>query len=153
MMNNRYFFYFCLMVFIIPLASCASDDQYMYLNDQIVALNRRVRSMEDAVDTKINRDLDARFASIRSNQADVRSDLEKMQAESKRLSGRLEEYEYLLKRSVERDLGDQNALKGGISQLTQRVTELEATIKQQQASLTTLLSLAQEKKEQKEPPR
>jgi tol-pal system protein YbgF len=101
---------------IISLSSCAYDKEMTYLNDQVTALNKRVKNLEETR----GRDL-----------ASMTAEMDKMQTEVRRLSGRTEENEHLIKRAVERDLGDQDAMRSRVKELSDRVAELEATLKKQ----------------------
>lgn len=99
---------------LVPAAgitSCATDKDMVYLNDQVIALNRRVAKLEEAMDT--------RLSSFRANQG---AELDQMRGEIQRLSGRLEDNERVLRRSVERDLGDQDVVK-------RKVEDLEKTVR------------------------
>jgi len=113
----------CVFLFLgalVFLSSCLYDNDIAYLNDQVVALNRRVKSLEDALDTK-----------VRSGQVNLRTDIDEVQEEIRRLNGRIEENERLLKRSVERDLGDQDALRASVGTMSERVATLETMVEQQ----------------------
>jgi tol-pal system protein YbgF len=104
-----------LLIFpIISLSSCAYDKEITYLNDQVTALNKRVKNLEETR----GRDV-----------ASMTAEMDKMQAEVQRLSGRAEENEHLIKRAVERDLGDQDAVRNKVKELSDRVMELEAALK------------------------
>ena len=113
----------CVFLFLgalVFLSSCLYDNDIAYLNDQVVALNRRVKSLEDALDTK-----------VRSGQVNLRTDIDGVQEEIRRLNGRIEESERLLKRSVERDLGDQDAMRASMGSMSERVATLETMVEQQ----------------------
>lgn len=104
---------------LVFLSSCVYDNDIAYLNDQVVALNRRVKSLEDALDTK-----------VRSGQVTLRTDIDEVHEQIKTLTGRIEEDERLLKRSVERDLGDQDALRASVSSTSERLSTLESIVEQ-----------------------
>jgi len=108
---------------LLLTSSCVYDEEFAYLNDQVIALNKRVKSLEDTMDT--------RLGPMRSSQAGFQSDLDQMQGEIRRLSGRLEENEHLLKRAVERDLSDQDSMKAAVSRLSDKMATLEAMVEQQ----------------------
>jgi tol-pal system protein YbgF len=108
---------------LLPLmgfSSCVYDKDMAYLNDQVIALNRRVAKIEEAMDTKIS--------TIRTNQGDVRVEIDQMRGEMQKLQGRLEDNERIVKRSVERDLGEQDTLK-------RKVTDLETIVRGHQEYL------------------
>jgi len=112
----------CVFLFLgalVFLSACLYDNDIAYLNDQVVALNRRVKSLEDGMDTK-----------VRSGQVNLRTDIDEVQEQIRRLNGRIEENERLLKRSVERDLGDQDTMRAGVSSMSERLSALESTVEQ-----------------------
>ncbi|MBP1739976.1 MAG: lipoprotein [Deltaproteobacteria bacterium] len=104
---------------LVFLSSCLYDNDIAYLNDQVVALNRRVKSLEDALDTR-----------VRSGQVTLRTDIDEVQDQVRQLNGRIEENERLLKRAVERDLGDQDAMRTSVGTMSERVATLESTVEQ-----------------------
>jgi tol-pal system protein YbgF len=109
------------------LSSCVYDRDLAYLNDQVIALNRRVAKIEEASDMKLS--------GIRTSQGDVRVEMDQVRGEMQKIQGRLEENERIVKRTVERDLGDQDSMKRGVSDLFKKVTDLEAAVKAQQEYL------------------
>ncbi|MFH1125053.1 MAG: tol-pal system protein YbgF [Pseudomonadota bacterium] len=111
----------------------------------MIALNKRVKTLEENLDTKVNRDIDSKVTSIRSNQADLRVEIEQVQGEVKRLSGRVEENEHLIKRAVERDLGDQDAARREQSQLKEKVAEMDALVKRHEGYLGSGMPAVREK--------
>ncbi|MGE5839307.1 MAG: tol-pal system protein YbgF [Deltaproteobacteria bacterium] len=111
---------FLLLGSLVFFSSCLYDNDIAYLNDQVVALNRRVKSLEDALDTK-----------VRSGQANLRSDIDGVEEQIRKLNSRIEENERVLKRSVERDLGDQDSMRASLNTVSERVATLESTVEQQ----------------------
>ncbi|MFH0843984.1 MAG: hypothetical protein V1930_00785, partial [Pseudomonadota bacterium] len=116
---------------VIPLSSCVYDKEFAYLNDQIVSLNRRVAKLQESTDAKLGKDLDSKLNSIHSNQGQMSIAVDQLKEKVSNLSGRVEDSEHILKRSVERDLGEQNTLQGSVVNLSQKVTELEAMVRHQ----------------------
>ncbi len=110
---------FVFVGMLVFLSSCLYDNDIAYLNDQVIALNRRVRSLEDALDTK-----------IRSGQVNLQTDIDEVQEQVRRLNGRVEENERLVKRAVERDLGDQDAMRTSVGTMSERVVTLESMVEQ-----------------------
>ncbi len=108
---------------VIALSSCASDKDLAYLNDQVISLNRRVAKIEEGTDSKIS--------TIRTSQGDVRVEIDQMRGEMQKLQGRIEDNERVTRRAVERDLGDQDAVKRGVGDMSKRLTDLEAAVKAQ----------------------
>jgi tol-pal system protein YbgF len=127
---------------LFSLSSCAYDNDMTYLNDQVTALNKRVKSLEEGR----GRDVEG----VRSGQVGLRSDIDQMQGEIRRISGRTEENERLIKRSFEKDLGDQDATKTKVKELSDRVAELEKKVKGQQETPGTESPVVQERKGQEE---
>jgi tol-pal system protein YbgF len=125
-----------LLVSLLGLSSCAYDKDMAYLNDQVIALNRRVAKLEEGLDSKLS--------TVRTNQ---REEVDKMQGEMQKIYSRLEDNERVLKRTVERDLGEQDSLKKGVTDLTQKVTDLERMVKAQQEYLGLEPPAAAEAKE------
>ncbi len=112
----------CVLVsvgMLLFLSSCLYDNDVAYLNDQVVALNRRVKSLEDALDTR-----------VQSGQVNLRTDIDEVQEQVRRLNGRVEENERLVKRAVERDLGDQDAMRANVNSMSDRVATLESIVEQ-----------------------
>jgi len=120
-----------IIFFIFFLTSCAYDSDLLYLNDQLLVLNKRVTKLQESIDSKIDA---TNFKSINSNQADMRVELDQLKDAIQRLSGRVEDNEHLIKRTVERDLKDQDAIRAelaGLVQLSPRVKELEMLVGRQ----------------------
>jgi tol-pal system protein YbgF len=112
---------------VLGFSSCAYDRDMQYLNDQVIALNRRVAKIEEGMDNKLS--------TIRTSQGDVRVEIDQMRGEMQKLQGRVEDNERVTKRTVERDLGDQDALKRGYADLSKKVADLEMTVRSQQEYL------------------
>jgi tol-pal system protein YbgF len=124
-MNRRTsrFFLPGVALVLLLLSSCVYDEEFAYLNDQVTALNKRVRSLEDSLDNRLN--------PVRSSQAGFQSDLDQVQGEIRSLSGRVEENEHLIKRAVEKDLGEEDTMRSTVAQLSEKVATLEAMVEQQ----------------------
>jgi tol-pal system protein YbgF len=122
--------YVCVIFFaLILLSACVYDEDRMaYLNDQYIALNKRVTQLQDsqkALDAKVGDDLDTKLGSIGSSQVEIRVEMDQLKVGMSDLSRRIEENEHVLKRTVERDLGEQDAMKADLAGLSQRVAEME----------------------------
>lgn len=117
------FFLPSLGVLLLLVSSCVYDKEFAYLNDQVIALNKRVRTLEDGMDNRLD--------PMRSSQAEIQSDLERMRGEIRRLSGRVEENEHLLKRAVERDLTEQDTMRAALTRLSDKAAALEAMVEHQ----------------------
>jgi len=105
------------------LSACVYDNEMTYYNDQITALNKRVKSLEEGRGREVE--------GVRSGQVGLRSEIDQMQGEMRRLSGRTEENERLIKRAFEKDLGDQDAVRMKVKELSDKVAELETKVKGQ----------------------
>jgi tol-pal system protein YbgF len=128
---------FSVIIFtMIPFASCVTTQQeFTNLNDQVIALNKRVTRLEESMETRIGGDLNSKLLPIQSRQAEAGAELDKLKDDLQSLSGRVEENEHLVKRAVERDLGEQDAMQSSLVQLSQRMTELETLVRQNQQYL------------------
>jgi tol-pal system protein YbgF len=138
LLRGKYHFglWVCVVIFwALGLSSCVYDTELAYLNDQIIALNKRVKTLEDTLDTRLDRDLDTRLESMQSNQAGLSAEIGELQAEVQDLSGRVEDNEHVIKRTVERDLTEQDAMKEAIAGMSEQVAALESAVKQQQEYL------------------
>jgi len=117
---------------ILLLTSCISQTDFAYLNDQVSALTREVAELkrsQETLEKKLSTDLGASLDSIRANQAELNADMDQTREEIKRLSGRVEDNEHLLRSVVERDLSQQDALKEKLASLDRRVADLEKLIR------------------------
>ncbi len=116
---------------IVSLNSCVYDQEMTYLNDQMIALNKRVTKLEEL----LGNNLDTRLDSVHSRQAEVGAEMDQMKTEISELSGRVEDTEQLIKRRVEKDLGKEDAMAAGLAALSQKVSELEVLVTRQQEHL------------------
>ena len=120
-----------LIFSLIPLSSCVTSQQdLLYVNDQLVALNSRVDKIEESMGTKLSSELDYKLESVRNRQAEAGADIDKIRADIQELSGRVEDNKRLVKHVIERDTGNQDAMQVNLSNLTERMTELEVKVKQ-----------------------
>jgi len=120
-----------LMLFVSLFASCISETDFAYLRDQVDTLSKRVaelKASQEALEKKIGADVETNLKSIRGNQADLHADIDQTREEIKALSGRVEDNEHIIKRVVERDLSEQDAIKDSLASLESRVADLERTI-------------------------
>jgi len=99
-------------------SSCATEDRFLYLNKQVVALNGRVDSLQSGQ------------MQIRERQAEANADTDKIREEMLGLSGRLDENNRLIKRSIEGDTTEQHSsaaeIKSHISKLETEIARLHA---------------------------
>jgi len=104
----------CLLLLI---SSCVTDKEVLYLNDQIVALNKRVEG------------LSKEFLSVREQQAKGDVELQKMREDMQGVSGRLDENNRLVRRAVEKDTSAQNNLSSGVTGVQARISVMEADVR------------------------
>ncbi len=127
-------FYIIIFSFL-TLSSCVTLDEFRRTNDEIIALNRRVNKLQETIDAKLGGDLESRLKPVQVKQAEAGAEMDELRKEVHILSGRVEESEHIVKRVVERDLSEQDAMQASLVLLSQKVTELEATVKYQQEYL------------------
>jgi tol-pal system protein YbgF len=122
---------------LLLLTACVTtQEDVMYLNDQIVALNKRVDKMQESMDAKIaTSDLDTKLESVRGNQAEASTERDAIRSEIQALSGRVEENRHLIKRGVERDTMDGDATQTGMTDLAPRIAQLEQDVQRLYAYL------------------
>jgi tol-pal system protein YbgF len=120
------------MILCVPLlSSCVTEEKLAYTNDQINLTNKRISSVEESVDKTI----DQKLSVITANQAALRVEIDQLKDNMRSISGRVEENEYLVKHSVEKDLTSQDTTRTDISSLSSRLGKVEAIVNQQQKYL------------------
>lgn len=148
LLKFRWIIIFCSAVFI---SSCVYDKELVYLNDQNRDLNKRVARLEETIDKKLKDELESSLKSIHNSQAELGVEVGQLKSEVEKISGRVEDNELIIKRTVERDLGEQDNLKTELTRLMERVNYLEATVRHQQEYLG-LEPLEIQKGQEKEAP-
>ncbi len=118
----------CVLAFA-PAACVTTQEDLLYMNDQIVALNKRIRDLEQSTEERLSKDLDARLAAIHESQADVRAELDRIRQDLQRVSGKVEDHTLLIKHIGERDTTEQDAMVLKLAELSNRVEALEAEVK------------------------
>jgi tol-pal system protein YbgF len=115
-----------LFIFIVLLfSSCTTMEQdILYLNDQVVALNSRADKLNSRADK-----LNSRADKLRESQAEAGVEIDKMREEIQGLSGRAEDNRLLVKRAVERDTTEQDVINTRLTDLNQRIGELNLVVK------------------------
>jgi len=160
--NKRGLIHLGVLIFsLILLSSCVtSQDDLLYVNDQLVALNSRVNKIEESMGTKLSSEMDSKLESIRNRQAEAGADIDKIRGEIQELTGRVEDNRRLVKHVVEKDTGNQGDMRVNLTDLTERLTKLEVEIKQIRGSMGLKVSGDPEEKyakkgplERKEPPK
>ena len=132
-----------LFIFIVLLfSSCTTMEQdILYLDNQVVALNSRA--------DKLSSELDSRLKSIREKQAEIEAEIDKMRGEIEGLSGHVEDNRVLVKRAVERDTSEQDMINTRLTDLNQRIGELDLVVKKLHEYLRLEPSKALTKQDQK----
>jgi tol-pal system protein YbgF len=118
----------CLLLLV---SSCVTDKEFLYLNDQIVALNKRVDGLQETMDQKLSKEL----LSVREQQAKADAELHKIRQEMQGVSGRLDENNRLVMRAIERDTTTQDDMGSSISGLHDRISRLETGVRRLHAYL------------------
>ena len=138
-----------IILLVLFLASCVYDNEFTYMNDQILILNKRVaeleKSLEPKIDERIGSTLDSHLTDIKVNRAEI----DIIKRDTGQLKGRVEDNENLIRRSVEKDLGNQDTIKKELVELTKlssKVEELDRLLRQQQG----ILGLEPEKSQEEE---
>ena len=112
----------CLLLFT---SSCVTEKEFLYLNDQIVALNKRVDGLQETMDKKVSKEL----LSVREQQAKADVELNKIREEMQSVSGRLDENNRLVKRAIERDTTTQDDMDANLRDLQNRIAVLETGVR------------------------
>jgi len=116
---------------MIPLTSCITGSEVTYLNDQMVALDKRVKNVEESQGSfgkETGQDLNSSLRSILERQAALSADIDQLRDRIMELSGKTEDNEHVIRKIVERDLGELDTIKTGFSDLTERITNLEIKV-------------------------
>jgi len=104
---------------ILFFTSCVTQKEFLYLNDQIVALNKRVNSLQETTESK----LDSKLVSTREQQAKTAIEIDKIREEMRSVSGRLDENNHLVRRAIERDTTAQDDMGASITDLKDRISK------------------------------
>ncbi|MBW1786143.1 MAG: tol-pal system protein YbgF [Deltaproteobacteria bacterium] len=117
------------LFFLMLTVSCVtSREDLIILNDRISAVDRRVDSLEQSTDKRLSQEVDAKLKTIYGRQAEMGTEIESIRRETQGLTGRVEENNHLIKRTVERDTTDEDAVRAQIAELTERIEALEAQV-------------------------
>jgi tol-pal system protein YbgF len=83
--------------------------------------------MDESLGSSVDQTLD----SLRTNQAELKLEIDQLKEGMQTFSGRLEDSEHILQRTVERDLGQQDAIKMKVDDLSRMVEELDRMVRSQ----------------------
>ena len=125
---------------LLLFSSCVTDDDFQYHNDQIVALNKRVNSLQETTESK----LDSKLVATREQQAKTAIEIDKIREEMRNVSGRLDENNHLVRRAIERDTTTQDDMNSTITDLKDRISELELKMNRINAYLGIEIDLQQQ---------
>ncbi|MBW1722724.1 MAG: tol-pal system protein YbgF [Deltaproteobacteria bacterium] len=134
-MGSGKYFLPLLVFLVLMMPACVYDKEFTYLNEQVSALNRRVTQLQTKVEGSLSKELDKKTEQIHSTQRSMRLELDTLKGEIQELSGRLEDNENVLRRTVERDLSQQDAMRSRLDDLAKRVAALEAEVQRQREYL------------------
>jgi tol-pal system protein YbgF len=125
----------CLCLLLI-FSACAQNQDILNLNDQLISLNKRVTTLEESqstitgsIDTKLGSGLETRLKTIYAAQAELRLEIDRLKGELNKLTGRVEDNDNLVKRTLEKDLSGQDNTKAEVAALATRIQESEKAIK------------------------
>lgn len=113
------------------LSSCVYDREMAYFNDQIVSLNRKVSSLEEATGSDLSDKLDT----LQLNQSQMRLEIDQLKDASSNLAGRIEDNEHITRRIVEKDLSELDSLEAKVEELSDRLEYLDRMVRRQQQYL------------------
>lgn len=114
-------------------SACVTDDQFRYLNSQIVDLNTRMERQEGAVGTAT----DARMEAITGHQARTDAEMHAIRTEVQSLVGQVEDNTRLVNRAIERDTTEADNIRMQLSELEKKASELDLRL----ARIDTYLGL------------
>ncbi len=137
-----------LIGFLLLFTSCVTQKEFLYLNDQIVALNKRVNSLQETTENK----LDSKLVSIREQQAKTDIEIDKIREEMRNVSGRLDENNHLVRHAIERDTIAQDDMRASVTDLKGRSSELETQVNRINAYLGLEIDARQEGQDLKKTP-
>ncbi|MBL7204782.1 MAG: tol-pal system protein YbgF [Desulfobacteraceae bacterium] len=133
---------------ILFFTSCVTQKEFLYLNDQVVALNKRVNSLQETTENK----LDSKLISIREQQATTDIEIDKIREEMRNVSGRLDENNHLVRHAIERDTIAQDDMRASVTDLKDRISELETKVNRINAYLGLEIDARQEGQDLKKTP-
>jgi len=133
---------------LLLFTSCVTDEDFQYHNDQIVALNKRINSLQESTGSK----LDSKLISIREQQAKIDVEMDKIREETRNVSGRLDENNHLVRRAIERDTTAQDDMGASVTDLKDRISELETKVNRINAYLGLKIDAQQKGQDLKKTP-
>jgi tol-pal system protein YbgF len=107
-----------IFLLVFCLGSCAYDQKLTYLNDQIVALEARITTLQKTMDGELN--------AIHDKEAEGATKIDQLERDTMRLSEEVEDNGVVISGIVERDL---SKMLFNLEALTQRVADLESGVR------------------------
>jgi tol-pal system protein YbgF len=109
-----------IFLLVFCLGSCAYDQQFTYLNDQIVALEGRITRLQETINGELK--------TIQDREAESATKIDQLEQDTMRLSEEMEDNGVVISGIVERDLND---MLFSLEALKQRVAHLESGIRRE----------------------
>ena len=109
-----------IFILVFCLGSCVYDKEFTYLNDQIAALEERISTLQETMNSELN--------TIQDKEAESATKIDQLERDTLRLSEEVEDNGVVISGIVERDLSE---ILFGLETLTQRVAGLESGITRQ----------------------
>jgi tol-pal system protein YbgF len=107
-----------IFLLVFCLGSCAYDQELTYLNDQIVALEGRITTLQKTMDGELN--------TIHDKEAESATKIDQLERDTMRLSEEVEDNGVVISGIVERDL---SKMLFNLEALTQKVADLESGVR------------------------
>lgn len=145
----KFLVFFPVVIFFI--ISCASQKDIIYLNSQLNALYRQTKKEGKRVEIsikelkEIERVLKDDQDSIRLSLARLGADLAEIKDNIQGLTGRVEENSYLLKRTVEGDTTEEDALVSQMKKLSLMAEDLKSRIESIENHVSFEITLTKKK--------
>ena len=105
---------------VFCLGSCVYDQQLTYMNDQIVALEGRITTLQETMNGELN--------ALQDKEAESATKIDQLERDAMRLSEEVEDNGVVISGIVERDLSE---MLFSLEALTQKVADLESGIRRQ----------------------
>jgi len=128
---SRYLFIFSVCL-ILCSACVTPNEDIMYLNDQVISLNKKVHKLEQEIGVSASSPADAsssRESSFREHFAKMTLNIEALEEEVQRLSSRMDADQVLLRRATERDTTGMSDFQRLLDQLRHHVDKLYEYLK------------------------
>ena len=109
-----------IFLLVFCLGSCAYDQQFTYLNDQIAALEGRINTLQESMNGELN--------TLQGKETESATKIDQLERDTMRLSEEVEDNGVVISGIVERDL---NEMIFGLEALAKKVADLESGIRRQ----------------------